>query len=46
MTKKDLKAVAVGAAIGGGLAFLIWFTLQKKNAILELNPSQVKWEGL
>ena len=45
MTKKDLKTVAVGTAVGGGLFFAIWFFLRKKNAILELNPADVKWEG-
>lgn len=45
MTKKDLKAIAVGAGVGGGLLFAIWFLLRKKATILELNPAQVKWEG-
>lgn len=45
MTKKDLKAVAVGVGVGGGLGFLLWFLLRKKTPILELNPAQVKWEG-
>lgn len=45
MTKKDVKAIAVGATVGGGLLFAIWFWLRKKNTLLELNPAQVKWEG-
>lgn len=45
MTKKDLKTVAVGTAVGGGFALLLFFLLRKKNTILELNPADVKWEG-
>lgn len=45
MTKKDLKAVAVGASVGGALFLAIWFLLRKKSTILELNPAQIKWEG-
>jgi hypothetical protein len=45
MTKKDLKTVVVGTAVGGGLLLAIWYFLRKKDTILELNPVQVKWEG-
>lgn len=45
MTKKDVKAIAVGTAVGGGLLFAIWYLLRKKSTILELNPVEVKWEG-
>jgi len=45
MTKKDVKAIAVGAAVGGGLLFVVWYWLRKQNTLLELNPVQVKWES-
>jgi hypothetical protein len=45
MTKKDLQTVAVGTAVGGSLALLLFFVLRKKNTLRELNPADVKWEG-
>lgn len=45
MTKKDVKAIAVGTAVGGGVLFAIWYFFRKKNTLLELNPTQVNWEG-
>lgn len=45
MTKKDVKAIAIGGTVGVGALLLAWFFLRKKASILELNPAQVNWEG-
>jgi len=45
MTKKDLQTIALGTAVGGGLAFVIYILLKQKTVIRELNPAQVQWEG-
>lgn len=46
MTKQDLNAMTKGLAVGGGIAWLIWFFLRQKATIREVSPVTVKWEGL
>lgn len=45
MTKKDLKSVAVGGAVGLGFFLGLWYLLRRTKQIPVLNPVTVRWEG-
>ena len=43
MTKKDAKAVAMGAGLGLGAFLILYFFGRKTQPLPELAPTQVKW---
>lgn len=45
MTKKDLKAIAIGSVIGISGFATIWWLFKRTRTIPEINPALVKWEG-
>jgi hypothetical protein len=45
MTKKDLRAIAIGSVLGLGGFATIWWLFKRIRTIPEISPAVVKWEG-
>lgn len=46
MTKRDLKSLLVAGAYGFGGFLTFWLLFRPKMTIKEINPADVKFEGL
>jgi hypothetical protein len=44
MTKRDVKHIVVGGSLGLAAFLTFWWLKNRKPAIPEIAPSQVKWE--
>lgn len=44
MTKRDVKYVVGGAAVGGLFFFALWW-LRRTKSIPVINPGIIKWEA-
>lgn len=45
MTKRDVKHLMVGGAVGLGAIFTAWFFFRRTKKIPEVSPALVKWEA-
>lgn len=43
MTKRDVRHVVVGSAVGLSIFGVFWFFLRPKLTIKEMDPALVKW---